>query len=86
MDRDSSHRVAQDDTRLCGAKTRTGGTCLSPAMPNGKCRIHGGASPGAPRGAANGRYCDGYWTKEAVEERKFMRLLLKTNLNLGVKL
>jgi hypothetical protein len=51
-----------------------------PAMPNGKCRIHGGLSPGAPRGAANGNYRDGYWTREAVEERKFIRSLIKGTL------
>jgi hypothetical protein len=53
-------------------------------MANGKCRIHGGASPGAPRGAANGRFQGGYWTREAVEERKFIRSLLKPIQNLGV--
>ena len=52
-------------------------TCRCPAMQNGKCRIHGGLSPGAPRGAANGNYRDGYWTREAVEERKFLRSLVK---------
>ena len=30
----------------CGAKTRTGCPCRSPAMKNGKCRKHGGASTG----------------------------------------
>jgi hypothetical protein len=54
-------------------------------MPNGRCRIHGGLSPGAPRGAANGRFKDGYWSREAVEERKFIRSLLKVGLNMGVK-
>ena len=29
---------------LCGAKTRSGGKCKQPAMPNGKCRLHGGKS------------------------------------------
>ena len=43
-------------------------------MPNGKFRIHGGLSPGAPRGAANGRYRHGYWTIEAIQEREFIRL------------
>jgi hypothetical protein len=50
-------------------------------MPNGKCRIHGGASPGAPRGPANGRYRHGYWTIEAIQEREFIRRLLKDALN-----
>ena len=44
----------------CGAQTRNRTPCRSPAMPNGRCRMHGGASPGAPRGNTNawkhGRY------------------------------
>jgi hypothetical protein len=74
-----------NETRRCGASTRTGSACLSQAMPNGKCRLHGGLSPGAPRGTANGNYRDGYWTCEAVEERKFIRLLLKATLNMDAK-
>ena len=34
----------------CGAKTRRGTPCQSPAMANGRCRMHGGKLPGAPRG------------------------------------
>ena len=30
----------------CGARTRSGGACRSPAMPNGRCRMHGGTSTG----------------------------------------
>lgn len=30
----------------CGAKTRAGGKCKAPAMANGRCRVHGGASTG----------------------------------------
>ena len=33
----------------CGARTRSS-PCRSPAMPNGRCRMHGGGSPGAPKG------------------------------------
>ena len=29
----------------CGAKTRSDGTCKSPAMKNGRCRLHGGKTP-----------------------------------------
>nr|WP_305803833.1 HGGxSTG domain-containing protein [Bradyrhizobium sp. ORS 278] len=36
--------------KRCGAKTRGGKPCLSPAMANGRCRMHGGPSPGAPKG------------------------------------
>lgn len=30
----------------CGAKTRSGCPCKGPAMPNGRCRMHGGGSRG----------------------------------------
>jgi hypothetical protein len=81
-----SHCVKQlNDTPRCGARTRSGRPCRCPAMRNGRCRIHGGLSPGAPRGSANGRFKDGYWTREAVEERKFIRSLLKAGLNMEVK-
>ncbi|WP_233572175.1 HGGxSTG domain-containing protein [Neisseria weixii] len=39
----------------CGAKTRSGGECWNPAMPNGRCRLHGGKSTGAPKGHTNSR-------------------------------
>jgi hypothetical protein len=81
MKQDLSQRIApMNETRRCGARTRGGPSCRCTAMPNGKCRIHGGLSPGAPRGAANGNYRDGYWTREAVEERKFLRSLVKGTL------
>lgn len=41
------------DCLKCGAKTRQGKVCKSPAMKNGRCRMHGGASTGAPRGNKN---------------------------------
>jgi hypothetical protein len=78
MNPDSSQRLGQvDGTPHCGARTRAGAPCRAPAMFNGKCRIHGGLSPGSPRGTANGNYRDGYWTGEAVEERTFIRSLVK---------
>jgi hypothetical protein len=30
----------------CGAKTRAGGRCQQPGMPNGRCYLHGGKSTG----------------------------------------
>lgn len=30
---------------ICGAKTRSGKPCQSKPMPNGRCRMHGGATP-----------------------------------------
>ena len=44
----------------------------SPAMKNGRCRMHGGTNPGAPKGTANGNYRHGLYTCEAVEERRFL--------------
>jgi hypothetical protein len=32
----------------CGAKCRTGEPCKNPSMKNGRCRMHGGKSTGAP--------------------------------------
>src|SRR3954470_16049819 len=40
-----------------------------PAMPNGRCRMHGGSSPGAPKATANGNYRHGRFTCEAIERR-----------------
>lgn len=31
--------------QACGAKTRSGDPCKNAAMPNGRCRMHGGAQP-----------------------------------------
>ena len=46
--------VADTRTRArCGAKTRAGTPCRTPAMPNGRCRMHGGTNPGAPKGNQN---------------------------------
>jgi hypothetical protein len=41
----------------CGARTRCGGACRQPAMPNGRCRLHGGlsAGPRTPAGLARSR-------------------------------
>ena len=39
-------------------------------MPNGRCRMHGGSSPGAPKGEANARSRLGRYTYEAIEQRR----------------
>lgn len=66
----------------CGARTRAGTPCECPAIRGrARCRLHGGKSPGAPRGSANGRFKDGHWTREAIAERRFIRSILKGSLN-----
>ena len=60
----------------CGARTRTGTACQRPAIRGRKrCRLHGGLSPGAPRGVKNGNFRYGNWTAEAIEERRWLRSL-----------
>ncbi|WP_152621329.1 HGGxSTG domain-containing protein [Bradyrhizobium japonicum] len=62
----------------CGAMTRAGGQCQCPAVHGRtRCRIHGGLSPGAPRGTGNGNFKDGFWTAEATEERKWVKRALE---------
>ncbi len=43
----ADRRHAFDHATRCGAKTRRGDACSNPAMRNGRCRMHGGQSPGA---------------------------------------
>src|SRR5262249_41739962 len=58
----------------CGAKTPTGTPCQRPAIRGcNRCRLHGGLSPGGPRGARNGNFKNGLWTRESIEVRKAMR-------------
>jgi hypothetical protein len=39
--------------------------------------MHGGASPGAPRGKANGNYKHGQFTAEAIESRRGLNALIR---------
>jgi hypothetical protein len=58
----------------CGAKTRTSGTCRSPAVRGRKrCRMHGGAQgSGAPKANRNARK-HGLFTGDAIAERRQIR-------------
>jgi glucans biosynthesis protein len=63
----------------CGARTRAGAPCQRPAIRGRKrCRLHGGLSPGAPRGPKNGNFKTGDWTSEAINERKWLRSLVQS--------
>ena len=61
----------------CGARTRIGTPCRSPAMANGRCRMHGGKSPGAPIGNSNARK-HGLYTGDAIAERRELAGLLRS--------
>jgi hypothetical protein len=67
----------------CGAKTRSGKPCRSPAVGGKKrCRMHGGApGSGAPRGNTNALK-NGRYTREAIAERRQLRELLRQSRRL----
>ena len=62
----------------CGAKTRTGGSCMSPAVGGmSRCRMHGGApDSGAPLGNTNA-FKHGDYTQAAVDIRRRVRDLAR---------
>ena len=60
----------------CGARTRRGTPCRAPAMPNGRCRMHGGSSPGAPLGNRNA-WKHGRYSREAIERRRKVAELIR---------
>ena len=75
----------------CGAKTRRQTKCRAPAMSNGRCRMHGGASTGprTPDGLARSKRANwkhGLYSSEAKAERRFIRRLLDDSCNLFKKL
>jgi hypothetical protein len=61
----------------CGAKTRCGGACRSPAVSGRRrCRMHGGApESGAPKANQNARK-HGLFTRGAIAERRQIQTLL----------
>jgi hypothetical protein len=63
----------------CGAKTRAGTPCRSPAVTGrGRCRMHGGApGSGGPKGRRNGNYKHGRYTAEAIASRRWIRQLTR---------
>lgn len=64
-------------SQRCGAQTRNGEPCRAPAL-RGKtrCRMHGGAAgSGAPFGNGNA-VKHGFFSRDALEERKFVRTVL----------
>jgi hypothetical protein len=59
----------------CGAKTRSGTPCRSPAVTGRRrCRMHGGAQgSGGPRGPRNGNYKHGRYTADTIATRRWLR-------------
>ena len=71
----------------CGAKKRCGKACEAPAMPNGRCRLHGGKSTG-PRTAEGLERCrtanwkHGFYSKQSLAERRQVRELIRNSAQL----
>ena len=66
----------------CGAKNRRNVPCQCPAMPNGRCRLHGGLSTGAKTRAGIERIRQavtkhGRYSQTAKAEKRYFRSLLK---------
>ena len=65
----------------CGARNRHGASCKGPAMPNGRCRLHGGLSTG-PKTAEGIKRIQravtrhGRYSQEAKAEQQQFRALL----------
>src|SRR6266436_6770510 len=79
MDQELEIRIKNlNGAQRCGARTRAGAPCQRPAIRGRtRCRLHGGLSPGAPRGTKNGNFRNGNWTAEAIEERRWLRSLVR---------
>ena len=60
--------------RRCGAMTRSGSPCKSYGLSNGRCRMHGGTNPGAPKGNRNA-WKHGLKSAESLRMRALLRAM-----------
>ena len=68
-------QAAREASR-CGVRTRSGAPCRGAAMPNGRCRMHGGKAKGAPKGNSHA-FKHGRYTAEHITERRHFADLLR---------
>jgi hypothetical protein len=61
--------------KRCGAQTRSGKPCQSPAMTNGRCRMHGGPSPGHRKVISTPKH--GRYPAEAIARRREISILIR---------
>ena len=70
-------RLSMHLSPRCGARTRGGRPCRSPAVrEKARCRMHG-AHAGAPEGPRNGAWRHGGRSSQALAIRAMERLLLR---------
>jgi hypothetical protein len=69
--------------KLCGAKARSKNhqPCQRAAMPNGRCKLHGGLSTGPKTNegrlkAFHAVFKHGFYSKDQIDARKFLREIL----------
>jgi hypothetical protein len=67
----------QQHQRCLARRRKSHLLCQAPAMSNGRCRIHGGLSPGAPSGKANGMWRHGRDSRQYLEMRRAIRALMR---------
>ena len=63
------------DAARCGAKTRREPPAKVLRCP-GRCRMHGGKSPGAPKGNRN-PWKHGHYSAESVKLRRYVQVLAR---------
>lgn len=64
------------DAPRCGARTRSGAPCKSPAIHGKKrCRMHGGIGSGAPLGNTNA-FKNGRYSAQSIADRREIHTLL----------
>jgi hypothetical protein len=76
-------RLLHQAPRRLARTRRAASPCQSPAMPNGRCRMHGGKSPGAPVGNKNALK-HGRYTAETIARRRSIAELIRTARQLGM--
>jgi uncharacterized protein YjcR len=66
----SQTQACPNAVQKCGARTRSGGACgRLPMAGKKRCDMHGGKSPGAPKGNQNALR-HGYWSAAGVAFRR----------------
>ena len=66
----------------CGAQTRSGAPCRAAAMPNGRCRMHGGPSTGPKTEAGKAairasQTKHGRYSQASIAERRKVRSVIR---------
>jgi len=71
-----------DSAPRCGARTRAGTPCKAAAMPNGRCRMHGGPSTGPRTIEGKARISEsrtkhGRYSQAAIAKRREAKAVMR---------